>query len=272
MPYGLEPDVLLPHMGSAAAPLVKGIGKFTSHQLTYAVGSALGGLDGLNQVSTEVYAVYNMWKNPDRGHPKPNLLRAVNGVANMAGNALDGAGNYGAVSTRVWAGGLVLLGASMVAKNHLLASGKAPEPNVLPLHRLPAGDAVPAMADAAAPRVQNPPPAREAVDTSAPVPASRGPLAAVAAGTSPSAPGQGARSTGSSTPLPYSPHVPVPMTMAKAAAVQAGRHRGPSRPRADSVPQRTVTPAQDTTARARTTSDPLPHGRHGVRRTGSPRI
>ncbi|WP_167756135.1 hypothetical protein [Streptomyces sp. 4R-3d] len=130
---------LLPSVATDAAPFVKSLGKFQDSLATYGVGTGIAGLEGLNQVVYEANAARAIWMKPDQEHVKPSLTRLAFGVLNATGYALYGAGAGGGLGRYATGGGLLLVTASNVLKQHFLPAEemyRPPRPDaILPLHR-----------------------------------------------------------------------------------------------------------------------------------------
>ncbi|MEV8365136.1 hypothetical protein [Streptomyces niveus] len=130
---------LLPSVATDAAPFVKGLGKFQDSLATYGVGTGIAGLEGLNQIVYEANAARAIWMKPDQEHVKPSLTRLAFGVLNATGYALYGAGAGGGLGRYATGGGLLLVTASNVLKQHFLPADemyRPPRPEaILPLHR-----------------------------------------------------------------------------------------------------------------------------------------
>ncbi|MFG2173563.1 hypothetical protein ACGFMO_19700 [Streptomyces niveus] len=130
---------LLPSVATDAAPFVKGLGKFQDSLATYGVGTGIAGLEGLNQIVYEANAARAIWMKPDQEHVKPSLTRLAFGVLNATGYALYGAGAGGGLGRYATGGGLLLVTASNVLKQHFLPAEemyRPPRPDaILPLHR-----------------------------------------------------------------------------------------------------------------------------------------
>lgn len=117
---GISPFGLLSAAPADLSPLIKGIGKLTQHPVVYAVGTGLAGLDGINQIVDEARAAYAIYKRPYEIHDQPSALRVANGIVNVAGYALYGAGSADAVSSTGSGAGLLLVALSNIAKQHFL--------------------------------------------------------------------------------------------------------------------------------------------------------
>lgn len=129
---------LLPSVATDGAPFVKSLGKFQDSLALYGLGTGIAGLEGLNQIGREVRAAHAIWTRPDQEHVKPSLRRLAFGVLNVAGYGLYGAGAGGGLGRYGTGGGLLLVTASNVLKQHFLPSEEMYRPaNVplLPLHR-----------------------------------------------------------------------------------------------------------------------------------------
>jgi hypothetical protein len=130
---------LLPSVATDAAPFVKSLGKFQDSLATYGVGTGIAGLEGLNQIVYEANAACAIWMKPDQEHVKPSLTRLAFGVLNATGYALYGAGAGGGLGRYATGGGLLLVTASNVLKQHFLPADemyRPPRPDaILPLHR-----------------------------------------------------------------------------------------------------------------------------------------
>ncbi|MEU9747020.1 hypothetical protein [Streptomyces niveus] len=130
---------LLPSVAADAAPFVKSLGKFQDSLATYGVGTGIAGLEGLNQIVYEANAARAIWMKPDQEHVKPSLTRLAFGVLNATGYALYGAGAGGGLGRYATGGGLLLVTASNVLKQHFLPAEemyRPPRPDaILPLHR-----------------------------------------------------------------------------------------------------------------------------------------
>ncbi|MEV8423986.1 hypothetical protein [Streptomyces niveus] len=130
---------LLPSVATDAAPFVKGLGKFQDSLATYGVGTGIAGLEGLNQIVYEANAARAIWMKPDQEHVKPSLTRLAFGVLNATGYALYGAGAGGGLGRYATGGGLLLVTASNVLKQHFLPAEemyRPPRPEaILPLHQ-----------------------------------------------------------------------------------------------------------------------------------------
>lgn len=129
---------LLPSVATDGAPFVKSLGKFQDSLAIYGLGTGIAGLEGLNQIGREVRAAHAIWTRPDQEHVKPSLRRLAFGVLNVAGYGLYGAGAGGGLGRYGTGGGLLLVTASNVLKQHFLPSEEMYRPaNVplLPLHR-----------------------------------------------------------------------------------------------------------------------------------------
>ncbi|MFD4112193.1 hypothetical protein ACFWSJ_01915 [Streptomyces niveus] len=130
---------LLPSVATDAAPFVKSLGKFQDSLATYGVGTGIAGLEGLNQIVYEANAARAIWMKPDQEHVKPSLTRLAFGVLNATGYALYGAGAGGGLGRYATGGGLLLVTASNVLKQHFLPAEemyRPPRPEaILPLHR-----------------------------------------------------------------------------------------------------------------------------------------
>ncbi|WP_405501272.1 hypothetical protein OG501_21680 [Streptomyces niveus] len=130
---------LLPSVATDAAPFVKSLGKFQDSLATYGVGTGIAGLEGLNQIVYEANAARAIWMKPDQEHVKPSLTRLAFGVLNATGYALYGAGAGGGLGRYATGGGLLLVTASNVLKQHFLPAEemyRPPRPDaILPLHR-----------------------------------------------------------------------------------------------------------------------------------------
>ncbi|MFD4695872.1 hypothetical protein [Streptomyces niveus] len=130
---------LLPSVATNAAPFVKGLGKFQDSLATYGVGTGIAGLEGLNQIVYEANAARAIWMKPDQEHVKPSLTRLAFGVLNATGYALYGAGAGGGLGRYGTGGGLLLVTASNVLKQHFLPAEemyRPPRPDaILPLHQ-----------------------------------------------------------------------------------------------------------------------------------------
>ncbi|MET9553569.1 hypothetical protein [Streptomyces sp. NPDC006645] len=130
---------LLPSVATDAAPFVKGLGKFQDSLAVYGVGTGIAGLEGLNQIVYEVRAAHAVWTRPDQEHVKPSLTRLAFGVLNVTGYGLYGAGAGGGLGRYGTGGGLLLVTASNVLKQHFLPAEEMYRPAdprpLLPLHR-----------------------------------------------------------------------------------------------------------------------------------------
>lgn len=130
---------LLPSVATDAAPFVKSLGKFQDSLATYGVGTGIAGLEGLNQIVYEANAARAIWMKPEQEHVKPSLTRLAFGVLNATGYALYGAGAGGGLGRYATGGGLLLVTASNVLKQHFLPAEemyRPPRPDaILPLHR-----------------------------------------------------------------------------------------------------------------------------------------
>ncbi|MGW6510347.1 hypothetical protein ACWGCP_22845 [Streptomyces niveus] len=130
---------LLPSVATDAAPFVKSLGKFQDSLATYGVGTGIAGLEGLNQIVYEANAARAIWMKPGQEHVKPSLTRLAFGVLNVTGYALYGAGAGGGLGRYGTGGGLLLVTASNVLKQHFLPTEemyRPPRPEaILPLHR-----------------------------------------------------------------------------------------------------------------------------------------
>lgn len=134
---GISPFGLLSAAPADLSPLVKGIGKLVQHPVVYGVGTGLAGLDGINQIVDEARAAYAIYKRPYEIHDQPSAIRVANGIVNVAGYTLYGAGSAGAVSSAGTGAGLLLVALSNIAKQHLLPEREKYIP-ALPLHHIPA--------------------------------------------------------------------------------------------------------------------------------------
>lgn len=129
-------DALIIGAINGVPPLFKAFGKFEDSLPIYGLGTGLGGLDGLYQLSRQLYAAYHISRYPDKGHVKPDYSRAVHGIMNMAGYALYGASSAGALPPD-WAGaGLLVVGLGGFVKPYLPAQTDMYYPP-LPMHALP---------------------------------------------------------------------------------------------------------------------------------------
>lgn len=130
---------LLPSVATDAAPFVKGLGKFQDSLAVYGVGTGIAGLEGLNQIAYEVRAAHAVWTRPDQEHVKPSLTRLAFGALNVVGYGLYGAGAGGGLGRYGTGGGLLLVTASNVLKQHFLPAEEMYRPAdptpLLPLHR-----------------------------------------------------------------------------------------------------------------------------------------
>ncbi|MEU9557208.1 hypothetical protein [Streptomyces fumanus] len=128
---------LLPSAATDLSPLVKGLGKFRDNVPLYGVGTGIAGLEGVNQIIKEARAAYGIWMRPDQEHLKPSLRRLAFGVANVAGYSLYGAGAGGYLGGHATGGGLLLVTASNVIKQHFMPAERTYRPAgpILPLHR-----------------------------------------------------------------------------------------------------------------------------------------
>lgn len=128
---------LLPSVATDVSPFVKSLGKFQDSLGLYGVGTGIAGLEGVNQIINEARAAYGVWMQPDQEHVKPSLARCAFGVVNVAGYGLYGAGAGGLLGRYGTGGGLLLVTASNVLKQHFLPVEQRhrPESTVLPLYR-----------------------------------------------------------------------------------------------------------------------------------------
>lgn len=139
---------LLPSVATDLSPFVKGLGKFQDSLGLYGVGTGIAGLEGVNQIVKETRAAYGVWMRPDQEHIKPSLRRFAFGVANVAGYGLYGAGAGGFLGSYGTGGGLLLVTASNVLKQHFLPVEQKYYPTnpVLPLYRTDTAVNVPPVA------------------------------------------------------------------------------------------------------------------------------
>lgn len=130
---------LLPSVATDGAPFVKSLGKFQDSLALYGVGTGIAGLEGLNQMAVEVRAAHAVWTRPDQEHVKPSLTRFAFGALNVVGYGLYGAGAGGGLGRYGTGGGLLLVTASNVLKQHFLPAEEMYRPAdptpLLPLHR-----------------------------------------------------------------------------------------------------------------------------------------
>jgi len=128
---------LLPSVATDLSPFIKSLGKFQDSLGLYGMGTGIAGLEGVNQIIKEVHAAYEVWMQPDQEHVKPSLTRFAFGVVNVAGYGLYGAGAGGFLGRHGTGGGLLLVTASNVLKQHFLPAEQRyrPENPVLPLYR-----------------------------------------------------------------------------------------------------------------------------------------
>ncbi|MEU9222561.1 hypothetical protein AB0D47_39425 [Streptomyces sp. NPDC048376] len=128
---------LLPSVATDLSPFVKSLGKFQDNLSLYGIGTGIAGLDGVNQIIKETRAACGIWMRPDQEHIKPSLTRFAFGVVNVAGYGLYGAGAGGFLGRYGTGGGLLLVTASNVLKQHFLPAEQTYRPDgpVLPLHR-----------------------------------------------------------------------------------------------------------------------------------------
>ncbi|NJP75079.1 hypothetical protein [Streptomyces sp. C1-2] len=128
---------LLPSAATDLSPFIKSLGKFQNSLGVYGVGTGMAGLEGVNQIIKEVHAAYGVWMQPDQEHVKPSFTRFAFGVVNVAGYGLYGAGAGGFLGRYGTGGGLLLVTASNVLKQHFLPAEQRyrPENPVLPLYR-----------------------------------------------------------------------------------------------------------------------------------------
>ncbi|MEV5646086.1 hypothetical protein AB0L67_39260 [Streptomyces flaveolus] len=128
---------LLPSVATDLSPFVKSLGKFQDSLCLYGIGTGVAGLEGVNQIIKEARAVCGIWMRPDQEHIKPSLTRFAFGVVNVAGYGLYGAGAGGFLGRYGTGGGLLLVTASNVLKQHFLPEEQMYRPDnlALPLHR-----------------------------------------------------------------------------------------------------------------------------------------
>ncbi|WP_267717286.1 hypothetical protein [Streptomyces sp. CoH17] len=128
---------LLPSVATDLSPFVKSLGKFQDNLGLYGIGTGIAGLEGVNQIIKETRAAYGIWMRPDQEHIKPSLTRFAFGAVNVAGYGLYGAGAAGFLGRYSTGGGLLLVTASNVLKQHFLPAEQTyrPDDPVLPLHR-----------------------------------------------------------------------------------------------------------------------------------------
>ncbi|RRR86559.1 hypothetical protein [Streptomyces sp. RP5T] len=128
---------LLPSVATDLSPFIKSLGKFQDSLGLYGAGTGMAGLEGVNQIIKEVHAAYGVWMQPEQEHIKPSFTRFAFGVVNVAGYGLYGAGAGGFLGRHGTGGGLLLVTASNVLKQHFLPVEQRyrPENPVLPLHR-----------------------------------------------------------------------------------------------------------------------------------------
>lgn len=128
---------LLPSVATDMSPFVKSLGKFQNSLGLYGVGTGIAGLEGVNQIIKEVHAAHAVWTRPDQEHAKPSFTRFAFGVLNVTGYGLYGAGAGGFLGRYGTGGGLLLVTASNVLKQHFLPEEKTYHPDnpILPLHR-----------------------------------------------------------------------------------------------------------------------------------------
>ncbi|MEV4047072.1 hypothetical protein [Streptomyces sp. NPDC049744] len=127
---------LLTSIATDLSPFVKSLGKFEDNLHIYGIGTGIAGLEGMNQIIKETRAAYGIWMRPDQEHTKPSLARFAFGVVNAAGYGLYGAGAAGFLGRYGTGGGLLLVTASNVLKQHFLPAEQTyrPDDPVLPLH------------------------------------------------------------------------------------------------------------------------------------------
>ncbi|MFD7502267.1 hypothetical protein [Streptomyces sp. NPDC059850] len=128
---------LLPSVATDVSPFVKSLGKFQDSLGLYGVGTGIAGLEGLNRIIQETHAAYTVWMRPDQEHVKPSLPRFAFGVLNVAGYGIYGAGAGGVLGRYATGGGLLLVTASNVMKQHFLPEEETHRRRdpILPLHR-----------------------------------------------------------------------------------------------------------------------------------------
>ncbi|MDQ0808323.1 hypothetical protein QFZ63_000037 [Streptomyces sp. B3I7] len=128
---------LLPCVATDLSPFVKSLGKFQDSLGLYGLGTGIAGLEGVNHIIKEVHAAYQVWMQPDQEHVKPSFTRFAFGVVNVAGYGLYGAGAGGFLGRYGTGGGLLLVTASNVLKQHFLPVEQRyrPKDPVLPLYR-----------------------------------------------------------------------------------------------------------------------------------------
>ncbi|MEU0360433.1 hypothetical protein [Streptomyces cyaneofuscatus] len=129
---------LLPSFATDISPFVKGLGKFQDSLSLYGAGTAVAGLEGVNQIIREVHAAHAVWTRPDEDHHlAPSFRRFAFGILNVVGYGLYGAGEGGDLGRRATGGVLMIVTAANVLKQHFLPEEKAYRPRnfTLPLHR-----------------------------------------------------------------------------------------------------------------------------------------
>lgn len=128
---------LLPSMATDLSPFVKSLGKFHDSLGLYGAGTGIAGLEGVNQIIKEAHAFYGIWMRPDQEHVKPSLTRFAFGLLNVTGYGLYGAGAGGLLGRYGTGGGLLLVTASNVLKQHFLPVEQRyyPDNPILPLYR-----------------------------------------------------------------------------------------------------------------------------------------
>ncbi|GHE85246.1 hypothetical protein [Streptomyces fumanus] len=227
----LQWSELLSSAATDLSPFVKSLGKFADSVPLYGVGTGIAGLDGVNQIIKEARAAYGIWMRPDQQHVKPSLGRLAFGVVNVAGYTLYGAGAGGYLGGHATGGGLLLVTASNVIKQHFMPEERTYRPvaPILPLHRKDIAAHTPSTTG----RGGTPSPANVAQYALALLPASPSPSGPPAA--SPAAPEPGNRwlrasemETGTVRPAHSGPHgeVPRPPVGAPVAGAAAGEARG----------------------------------------------